>query len=737
MTSEKYFNKWVREAGRGHIAALLSWGCLLTYGMITAVQLRFKSDYSFFGIGSRELLWICAGLGAVLSFLEFFYLLQPKKLDFYYSLPVRKSTIFWGRYVHGLMRFLMPLCLVVTGCGLYESSFDMDFFPFSAGYTGRSILVSAGIFLIFYHIGILLLTVCGTVLPAILGYALCLLYGHILVGNVWAAWAADYFRTYYRIPVFEKLDILTAPLSLARDLAGSNLFDKWEVFGYVPSGSSILAATEWIVLPFLLFAAAQKRRRTERVGKWFAIPMAERAAEGLLSFLAGVWMGSFLAALTGLAMKSPGLCGVLSILAGIAAAAAVHFLLELGVGCGWKMRADEATINEATINEATVNGAMINGTLAERGDSGMVHRAGGKHCGTCALHRGIFRRKWQLAAECAAVIASGLVFLLGASAFDAFLPKEGEVEKIGVSIGGIGMNNESYTQTRSGGERYETPQQLERYLLAGEGKSAAAAWIKLLVEKNNCPDSGMEIAGNENSEEGGLSDRGTASEVQSEVTYAVICCHMKNGREVYRFYPVDEERLQAFSTVFETDEYKQIAYPVDNSGFAVDARFTWSDGVTDTVMKLEESEKEALLDACQKDIRDMKMDDLRKALPLGFVELVSDGPMLPGSIPVYPFFARTCSLLEAYGVQTGRTLSDYSVRSVSVSTRNENGRGKRSSEYLDDPEEIAKWMQKAVPKEFDLQPLFYPLDYSKEIRVEVLDETANSVIHVNCYSQEE
>ena len=732
MTSEKYFHKWVREAGRGHIAAFLSWGCLLTYGMITAVQLRFKSDYSFFGIGSGELLWICAGLGAVLSFLEFFYLLQPKKLDFYYSLPVRKSTIFWGRYVHGLMHFLIPLCLVVTGCGLYESSFDMDFFPFSAGYTGRSILVFAGIFLIFYHIGILLLTVCGTVLPAILGYALCLLYGHILVGNVWAAWAADYFRTYYRIPVFEKLDILTAPLSLARDLAGSNLFDKWEVFGYVPSGSSILAATEWIVLPFLLFAAAQKRRRTERVGKWFAIPMAERAAEGLLSFLAGVWMGSFLAALTGLAMKSPGLCGALSILAGIAAAAAVHFLLELGVGCGWKMRADEATINEATIN-----GAMINGTLAERGDSGMVHRAGGKHCGTCALHRGIFRRKWQLAAECAAVIASGLVFLLGASAFDAFLPKEGEVEKIGVSIGGIGMNNESYTQTRTGGERYETPQQLERYLLAGEGKSAAAAWIKLLVEKNNCPDSGTEITGNENSAEGGLSDRGTASEVQPEVTHAVICCHMKNGREVYRFYSVDEELLQAFAAVFETDEYKQIAYPVDNSGFAVDARFTWSDGVTDTVMKLEESEKEALLDACQKDIRDMKMDDLRKALPLGFVELVSDGPMLPGSIPVYPFFARTCSLLEAYGVQTGRTLSDYSVRSVSVSTRNENGRGKRSSEYLDDPEEIAKWMQKAVPKEFDLQPLFYPLDYSKEIRVEVLDETANSVIHVNCYSQEE
>ena len=83
MTSEKYFSKWVREAGRGHLTALLAWGSLLLYGIITAAQLRFKSDYFFFGMGSGELLWICAGLGAVISFLEFFYLLQPKKLDFY------------------------------------------------------------------------------------------------------------------------------------------------------------------------------------------------------------------------------------------------------------------------------------------------------------------------------------------------------------------------------------------------------------------------------------------------------------------------------------------------------------------------------------------------------------------------------------------------------------------------------------------------------------------------------
>lgn len=668
MTSEKYFSKWVREAGRGHLTALLAWGSLLLYGIITAAQLRFKSDYFFFGMGSGELLRICAGLGAVISFLEFFYLLQPKKLDFYYSLPVRKSTVFWSRYVHGLMHVFIPLCLVITACGLYESSFDIDFLPCAAGYTGRSILTFAGVFLIFYHVGILLLTVCGNVLPAVLGYVLCLFYGHILVGYALTPWAANYFRTYYRIPTFEKLDIMLAPFSLARELTGSNLFDKFEVFAYVPSGSVILAASEWIILPLLLFAAAQKKRKTERVGKLFAIPLAERAAECLLTFLAGVWSGIFLTELTGLTDRSPGAAGAAGIAAGIAAVAAVHFLLELGAGCGTGQKPG-------------------------------------------FLRGGIFRRKWQLAAECAAVVFTGMAFLAGASAFDSYLPKEGQVEKIGVSIDGIGMSNESYRQIRMGGERYETVLQLERYLLADEGKTAAAAWIKSLAEKNRL------------------------TEMPS--THAVICFHMKNGGEIYRLYPVYEEELAAFAAVYETEEYKRAAYPVADNEFAGDARFSWSDGVTENLMKLEKHEKEALLDACREDISDMKMDSLKETLLLGTVEIDSDRAMLPGSIPVYPCFTRTCSLLEQYGAPIDRTLADYSVRSVSVSTEKENVWGKRSSEYVDDPEEVEQWKQKAVPKSFDLQPLFYPLDYSKEIQAEVEDETTNSIIHVNCYSREE
>ena len=96
MTSVKCFINWIREAGRGHLAAFLGWGTMLVYSILSITRLSFDTDYTYFGMGSTELSWLGAGLGLVLAFLEFFYLLQQKKQDFYYSLPVKKSTVFWG-----------------------------------------------------------------------------------------------------------------------------------------------------------------------------------------------------------------------------------------------------------------------------------------------------------------------------------------------------------------------------------------------------------------------------------------------------------------------------------------------------------------------------------------------------------------------------------------------------------------------------------------------------------------
>lgn len=673
MTSEKYFLKWLKEAGRGHIAACLSWGSLAGYAFVKGVQLSLSTEYNFFGMGSRELLWLSAGLGLILSLLEFSYLLQPGKLDFYYSLPVRKSTIFWSRYAHGFLQFMIPLCLAAAACGLIESSFDPDFFLYSGSYTGHSILAFAAVFLIFYHMGILFLTVCGKIIPVILGYAVCLFYGHIVIGNAFTTWAENYFRTYYRIPLFEKLDVILDPFSLSAELTGSSLFDKRLVFAYVPSGGCIAAVLVWLLLPLLLFALAQKRRKVERVGKIFVLPMAERTAEFLLSFLAGVWSGSFFMDVSGLAKEHPAAGTAVSFLAGGSAAAAVHFLMEWGM-------------------QANAPGTHASNDARE-----------GKS------QRGLLRRKGQLAGECAAAVLTGAVFFAGASSFDSFQPKENEVETIGISVDGLGMNQECYAQILLHGNRYETAEQLEKYVLAEEGKTAARAWAASLAEKKST----------------------------SAYTHAAVCYSMKNGSKVYRLYPVDEEDFQAFSFVYETGEYKKIAYPSAEGKELADARFNWSDGITDTALKLTAEEKEAIVDACRKDIENLKMEDLKEALPLGFVDVDSEMRQLSGSLVVYPFFTQTCGLLEKFGVPIHKRLSDYPVRSVSVRSVSADGMGKHSSKYCEEPEEIERWTQKAVPERFDLQPFLYPLDYSQEIRAEVNDETTNSIVNVYCYSLEE
>ena len=125
MTSEKYYLNWLKEAGRGHVTAILSWGsyCLLLGSIL--LRLQFDLLYTFFGIGRNSLLlFICMGLGIALGLTEFYYLLQERKQDFYFSLPVKKTTIFYTRYLHGLFHGLLPMIGYMLICGIYQSSVD-------------------------------------------------------------------------------------------------------------------------------------------------------------------------------------------------------------------------------------------------------------------------------------------------------------------------------------------------------------------------------------------------------------------------------------------------------------------------------------------------------------------------------------------------------------------------------------------------------------------------------------
>ena len=655
MTSVKCFINWIREAGRGHLAAFLGWGTMLVYSILSITRLSFDTDYTYFGMGSTELSWLGAGLGLVLAFLEFFYLLQQKKQDFYYSLPVKKSTVFWGSYVHGLIHSILPLALAMASCGIFQSAVDVEFAAFAWSYTGKSLLVTAGVFLIFYHMGMLCITVCGNVLSSLVMCGVFIFYFRILVGNAFTTFASGYFQTYYRIPLLEKMTAVLSPFSLAEALTGRDVYEKPLVLRFMPGGGLIAASLVWILLLLLLAACARRRRKTERTGRIFAVLAAERMAETGISFLAGVWAAGFVLDVSGLMETSRLTAGISA--AGISAivAAAVHCLLEIVL----------------------------------------------KNPGA-----GFLRRKWQLVISCALAVAVCIMFPAGASSYDSYFP--GEAASVGISIDGLGMSYDVYLQVQGNREDYETDDRLVKYTLTGEGKSAALGWLQEVVQ-----DSGG-----------------------STYTWATVCYHLEDGSEHYRTYPLTREEVEAFAAVYETAEYKQIAYPAVNLAEVGEDRFTWDDGVTGNGMKLTAEDKAGLVEAYREDVAEFEMNELTTVLPAGSVKIRSSKNGKVTEMVVYPFFERTCSILAENDVDLAKTLKDYPVESVEVReslfSAPRDSAGGVSTSFYEEQEEVAEWKEKLVPYELDLQPLLHPLDHSKEIKAVIEETETNSLISVDC-----
>lgn len=656
MTFGKCFISWMKEAGRGHLCAFAGWGTMFLYGILMITRLSFETDYTYFGIGSTELIWVCAGLGLLLAFLEFFYLLQQKKQDFYYSLPVKKSVVFWSRYAHGLVHFFAPFILVMAVCGIYQTSVDMEFAPFVGSYTVKSMLVFSGVFLIFYHIGILCVTVCGNVIAAVLVCAAVILYFPVLIETVLTTFCENYFTTYYKITLFEELNNILSPFSLSAHMSGSGVFEKPLILRFTPSGMSVAAALIWIFILFVFVAMAAGKRKAERTGRIFALNVAERVCETALAFLAGVWASGFIIDATAMAENGPLLSGLLGVAVSIAAVCGVHFLLE---------------------------GLMKNPDTK------------------------FLRRKWQLIAACVASAAAGAAFPMGAPAYDGYLPDQ--VKAVGISVDGIGMDYDTYAEVSLKRECYDADALMDKYTLTAEGRTAAMGWLGMIIEQR---------------------------ETSEAYTYADVCYQTEDGRNHYRTYPVSREAVETFASVYETDEYKRTAYPAVGLENVSEDRFTWDDSVSSADLKMTIDEKEGLISAYNEDVADLEMRELATALPLGRVKVKSSETGNTTEMIIYPFFEHTCALLEKCGVDTGKTLADYPVKSVEIMetlfSAPVGSSGGMTRAYYEKPEDVEEWKQKLAPYDLDIQPLLYPLDHSKDISAEVEDTETNSISYVSC-----
>lgn len=668
MTSAKYYSNWMREAGRGHIAAILSWGGFLLYLVLKIMELSEDTEYNFFGIGSGELYFLCAALGLTLAFEEFFYLFQVKKQDFYYSLPVKKSTIFWSRYAHGVVQFFLPFLSVQIICALFETSRDSGFAVCAPGYMMRSIGIFLVIFLMFYHIGMLAVVVSGKIFTAVSMVLMLLFYAQIFVQNIFLELAGEIYQSFYRIPVMEEAGILFAPGKLAGVLAGTRLFEKREVLAYVPQGRYIFTAAGWILLCMFLAVCVHRRRRPEMTGRVFISAAAERVAEVMLALLAGLFIGSVVMSGSGAVRKGMTVTGVVLCAGGICGAFLIHVL------CEWLVQTSQ---------------------------------------------KRLLRRRIQMVMEGAGVCVIALLFVGSRGAFDHYLPEEQELEKLSVCVKGLDME-ESQFALAGGNERYLIDERLERYTMTEDGMEAAMEWLR---DQNT--DREQTVTGAPDMED------------PDRITTVTVCYQLKDGAKRYRAYPVDEKVLEKFSDIYESSEYKKIVYPLLTATSLDQDRITWTDGVTEKVVRLSEDEKGKLLEAYKADVADMRMEELRTAFPAGYIEVESQVSGTYTEATVYPFFERTCAFLAEHEVRVGRRLADYPVTSLKVKENTETVTGVAGSVHMrfyDEEEELAQWKDTLIPEELAIQPLLNPVDTSVQAEAEVQDESTNSTIVVNCYS---
>ncbi len=292
MTSARCFYNWIREAGRGHVTAFLSWGGFFIYTAIAFFRIGSDSFSFFFGIGSESLPELCMGLGILAGASGFWYLLQPVKLDFYYSLPVKRGTIFWSRYAHGLVQVILPLFISMTACGVYECSVNQGFVSYAGSYVFRSAVIFSAVFLIFYHMTIVSFLAGGRIVSVLMVLAAFAYGGQMVFQGIAKAYAEYFFKAFYRIPALETLKEMLTPGLLSSSLTGAFLYDKREVLEYVPEKEDALAALLWILLFGVLLVCLERKRKVENVGKVFTFPMAERVIVFFLSVVLALWFGN-------------------------------------------------------------------------------------------------------------------------------------------------------------------------------------------------------------------------------------------------------------------------------------------------------------------------------------------------------------------------------------------------------------------------------------------------------------
>ena len=358
----------------------------------------------------------------------------------------------------------------------------------------------------------------------------------------------------------------------------------------------------------------------------------------------------------------------------------------------------EAPIRCLIVIPAGIFGAMV-AVTALRSD---LFALFGLLCGAIITHclieiiyhfdfKRLFSHKLQLLFCTLASLAIIAVFRFDLMGYDSYLPKEDQVESVGVLSQTLEPNLYQYQNeiqlNGSGNDLYPVVvrNHNEEAIVTSMALTNAAPVLELAkqgIQYNLSLRDKRYTDPVYYKEDSLLPESGGPQDLHGEV---LICWHLKNGRRVFRYYYMNLSAVRnSMDQVLEDENYKKAIYPVLSAAAADISGINYEDidGCAHVPLS-DESMKEQLLTSYQRELMALSADTQRHEDPIACIQFKShEFQAMADAIrakdadidsfnrvqyyPVYPSFQETLSLLERCGVNLNPELSVDAIASITL-----------------------------------------------------------------------
>lgn len=213
---------------------------------------------------------------------------------------------------------------------------------------------------------------------------------------------------------------------------------------------------------------------------------------------------------------------------------------------------------------------------------------------------------------------------------------------------------------------------------------------------------------------------------------------LKNGQKQYRNCKVPLYLVSEFKNIYAGEEFKKGTYAVLRMEGLKYYEVRWSNGLESYTLDLDEEERTKLWEAYKDDMEELTFFDICLDNPVGVFTFASTKNQGDVAGYIYPDFRNVNSLLQEYGIDGKKRVSDYEVTKIVVDKYLFSQGLLYDARYLEaektitDPKKIAEMSQDLFPEEFCVDYLLNGVDFDTEYTVYYRDSMGKTVNSVKC-----